>query len=102
MIVFYNLKKWAKSSDGFPARAQRWGYYGTDGQIGDIILKDDVWLGTGVMVSAGVHIGAGTIVATGNVVSADLPANVLAAGAPARVIRSLSSSEDRAEAIRAA
>ena len=61
----------------------------TDDQIGDIVLEDDVWLATGVTVSAGVTIGRGTIVAAGSVVTKDLPAFVLAAGAPAKVVRSL-------------
>jgi acetyltransferase-like isoleucine patch superfamily enzyme len=58
-------------------------------QCGDIILEPDVWLATGVTVSAGVRIGRGTVVAAGSVVTADLPPLVLAAGVPARVIRSL-------------
>lgn len=61
----------------------------TENQIGDIILEDDVWLATGVTISAGVRIGAGTVIAAGSVVTKDLPANVLAGGVPARVIRHL-------------
>ncbi len=61
----------------------------TDDQIGDIIIEDDVWLASNVTVSAGVTIGKGTIVAANSVVTRDLPAFVLAAGAPAIVKRSL-------------
>lgn len=61
----------------------------TEDQIGEIILERDVWLGTGVSVMAGVTIGQGAIVAAGSVVTRDLPANVLAGGVPARVIRHL-------------
>lgn len=63
----------------------------TDEQIGDIILEDDVWLGTGVSITAGVRIGRGTVVAMGSVVTNDLPPGVLAGGVPARVIRTLPS-----------
>jgi len=60
-----------------------------ESQVGDITLKDDVWLATGVKVMPGVTIGRGTIVAAGSVVTKDLPDYVLAAGAPARVIKSI-------------
>lgn len=66
----------------------------TEDQVGDIILEDDVWLATGVTVSAGVRIGRGTVVAAGSVVTKDLPAHVLAAGVPARVVRSLEGARD--------
>jgi acetyltransferase-like isoleucine patch superfamily enzyme len=67
-----------------------------DNQVGDIVLEDNVWLATGVTVSAGVHIGDGTIVASGSVVTKDLPANVLAGGVPAKIIRPLSGEDDLA------
>jgi len=60
-----------------------------DSQVGDIILEDDVWLATGVKVMPNVTIGRGTIVAAGSVVTKDLPSFVLAAGIPARVIKSI-------------
>ncbi len=71
------------------AAARAAGLPDTEDQIGDIVLEDDVWLATGVTVSAGVRIGRGTVVAAGSVVTSDLPAGVLAAGAPARVVRQL-------------
>lgn len=61
----------------------------TNDQVGDIILEDDVWLGTGVSVIAGVTIGRGTVVAAGSVVTRSLPPGVVAAGVPARVVRSI-------------
>lgn len=69
----------------------------SDDQVGPIILENDVWLATGVSVMAGVTIGQGTIVAAGSVVSKDLPAMVLAAGVPAKVIRKLTANTDRQE-----
>jgi maltose O-acetyltransferase len=55
-----------------------------------IEVGDNVWLGGGVIVCPGVTIGADTVVGAGAVVTRDLPPGVLAVGAPARVIRSLS------------
>jgi maltose O-acetyltransferase len=48
-----------------------------------------VWLGGGVIVCPGVTIGGNTVVGAGSVVTRDLPAGVVAAGNPCRVIRSL-------------
>lgn len=54
-----------------------------------ITLEDNVWLGGGVIVCPGVTIGENSVVGAGSVVTRDLPANVLAVGNPARVIREL-------------
>lgn len=54
-----------------------------------ITVGDNVWLGGGVIVCPGVSIGDNTVVGAGAVVVRDLPANVVAVGNPARVIRSL-------------
>ena len=54
-----------------------------------IVLEDDVWLGGGVIVCPGVTIGENTVVGAGSVVVRDLPADVVAVGNPARVLRSI-------------
>jgi maltose O-acetyltransferase len=54
-----------------------------------IAIGDNVWLGGGVVVCPGVTIGADTVVGAGSVVLQDIPAGVMAVGAPARVVRSL-------------
>ncbi|MEW6900246.1 hypothetical protein [Trueperella pyogenes] len=56
-----------------------------------------MWLGAGVMVAPGVTIGENTVVGAGSVVVRDLPANVVAAGVPARVLRGLPDDVDPAE-----
>ena len=52
-----------------------------------IVIGNNVWLGGGVIVCPGVTIGENTVVGAGAVVVKDLPANVIAVGNPARVIR---------------
>lgn len=54
-----------------------------------IVIEDNVWLGGGVIVCPGVRIGANTVVGAGSVVIRDLPADVVAVGSPARVVRPL-------------
>ncbi|WP_394275229.1 sugar O-acetyltransferase [Luteococcus sp.] len=54
-----------------------------------IIIGDNVWLGGGVIVLPGVTIGDNTVVGAGAIVSRSLPANVVALGQPARVVREL-------------
>ncbi|WP_240596607.1 sugar O-acetyltransferase [Rhodohalobacter barkolensis] len=54
-----------------------------------VTIEDDVWIGGGAIICPGVHIGAGTTIGAGSIVTRDIPANVLAAGNPCRVIRKL-------------
>jgi acetyltransferase-like isoleucine patch superfamily enzyme len=53
-----------------------------------IVLGDNVWLGTGAKVLDGVRIGSDVVVGANAVVNADLPDGAIAAGVPARVLRS--------------
>jgi maltose O-acetyltransferase len=67
----------------FEARASGW-------ELGaPITIEDGAWLGGGVIVLPGVTIGARTVVGAGAVVTKDLPADVLAVGNPARIVRTL-------------
>jgi len=54
-----------------------------------IVVGDNVWLGGGVIICPGVSIGANTVVGAGAIVTKDLPADVVAVGNPARVVRRL-------------
>lgn len=53
-----------------------------------IKIEDHVWIGTNVIILKGVTVGEGSIIAAGSVVTKDIPKNSLAAGIPARVIKS--------------
>jgi maltose O-acetyltransferase len=56
-----------------------------------VTIGDGVWLGGGAIVCPGLSIGENTVVGAGSVVTRSLPAGVLAAGNPCRVIRAVES-----------
>ena len=52
-----------------------------------IVIEDQVWIGMNVTVLRGVTIGKGAVVAAGSVVNKDVPPHCLAAGVPAKVVK---------------
>ena len=54
-----------------------------------ITVGDHVWIGAGATILPGVSIGARSTIGAGSVVNRSIPADVLAAGNPCRVIRTL-------------
>jgi len=54
-----------------------------------VTIGPDVWIGGGTVVCPGVVIGDGTTIGAGSVVVRDVPAGVVAAGNPCRVLRTL-------------
>ncbi|MBS9533978.1 sugar O-acetyltransferase [Mycobacterium sp. M1] len=75
--------------DDHDARRQGWE------SAAPIVIGDNVWLGAGVIVCPGVTIGDDAVVGAGSVVTRDVPAAVLAAGNPCRVIRATGSNRPR-------
>ena len=65
------------------------------GKTAPIILEKGVWIGDSAIVLKGVHIGENSIVAAGSVVSKSVPANVIVAGNPARIVKKLDPSRIR-------
>lgn len=63
-----------------------------------INVGKDCWIGAGAIILGGVTIGDGTTIGAGSVVTRDIPAGVLAAGNPCRVIRSASRKDEAANA----
>ena len=52
-----------------------------------ITVGDNVWIGMGAKILPGVNIGSNAVIAAGAVVTKDIPANKVAAGVPATVIK---------------
>ncbi len=58
-----------------------------------ITIGNNVWIGAQVCVLPGVTIGDDSVIGAGSVVTKDIPAGVLAAGNPCRVIREISEAD---------
>ena len=58
-----------------------------------IKVGDNCWMGANVSIMPGVTIGSGCVIAAGAVVTHDLPDHVLAAGVPAKIIKTINQDE---------
>jgi galactoside O-acetyltransferase len=65
----------------------------TDVKIATVRIENHAWLGFNVSVLAGVTIGEGAIVGACSLVTSSIPAWTIAAGNPARPLRSLTAAE---------
>ncbi|WP_203568113.1 sugar O-acetyltransferase [Aestuariimicrobium ganziense] len=55
-----------------------------------VTIGNDCWFGANVVVTPGVTIGDNCVIGAGSVVTSDIPANSIAVGVPARVVRQVS------------
>jgi acetyltransferase-like isoleucine patch superfamily enzyme len=60
-------------------------------KIGPVLIKRGAWLGQNVVVCPGVTIGAGAVIGANSVVTKSMPDYCVAAGAPARVVKTADS-----------
>ena len=58
-------------------------------KIAPVELGSRVWIGFGVTILKGVTVGDGAVIAARSVVTRNVPANVLVAGTPARIVRQI-------------
>ena len=63
-----------------------------------VTLEDNVWIGSGAVINPGVTIGRNSVIGAGSVVTKDIPADVVAAGVPCRVLRPIGE-QDRQNAL---
>ena len=56
-------------------------------------IGNRVWVGAATHINPGVTVGDSAIIGSGSVVTKDVPANVIAAGSPCRVLRTLTEND---------
>lgn len=61
-----------------------------------VSIGNDVWIGGGAIILPGVSIGTASVIGAGSVVTRSIPAGVLAAGNPCKVIRTLQTPDPEA------
>lgn len=59
-----------------------------DDVVKPVVIGNDVWIGRRVMIMPGVTVGDGCIIGAGAVVTKDIPPYSIAAGVPAKVVKS--------------
>lgn len=59
------------------------------GKTAPIILEKAVWIGDSAIICKGVRIGQNSVVGAGAVVTKDVPPNVVVAGNPARIVKTI-------------
>lgn len=59
------------------------------GEIGSVDIKENVWIGNNVTILKNVTIGKNSIIGAGSIVTKNIPDNVIAVGAPCKVIKEI-------------
>lgn len=65
------------------------------GGVAPVVIGDNVWIGSRSMILKGVSLGDNVVVGAMSVVTRSFPANVLIAGAPAKVVRALTAPDPK-------
>lgn len=76
---------------GHPIKPDMRKYMYTD----PVVIGDNCWIGASVTICPGVTIGENAVVGAGSVVTKDIPANVVAAGNPCRVLRQIDERDEK-------
>ena len=71
----------------YPFKVRLFGEEREAGSKGDIVIKDDVWIGQNAIICSGVTVGQGAVVAAGAVVTKDVEPYAIVGGNPAKFIK---------------
>jgi len=80
-VMFINDKFPRATSDSGDLQTEE------DWQVIPTVVKKGASIGSNATLMCGITIGEGAVIGAGSVVTADVPANTIAAGNPARIIR---------------
>lgn len=76
-----------KSISTFPFKTKVFGVPREAGSKGDIVVKDDAWIGEGAIICSGITIGQGAVIAAGSVVTKNVDSYAIVGGNPAKFIK---------------
>jgi acetyltransferase-like isoleucine patch superfamily enzyme len=88
--VMFGANAFVTDTDFHPLENANRRYSVEKAKTAPVEIGNNVFLGMNVLVLKGVTIGYNSVIAAGSIVTADIPKNVIAAGTPASVIRSIS------------
>lgn len=88
VMIAPNVSIYAAGHPVHPASRNSGYEYGAPVAIGS-----NVWIGGSVVILPGVTIGDGAVIGAGSVVTRDIPAGVIAAGNPCRVLRAITEAD---------
>lgn len=60
-----------------------------------VTIGNNVWIGGSVVINPGLTIGDNSVIGSGSVVTKDIPANVVAAGNPCKILREITDADKR-------
>lgn len=87
VVFILNADHQTSTISTYPFKVKYLGFSGESVSKGDIVIKDDVWIGYGAIILSGVNIGQGAVVAAGSVVTKNVPPYAIVGGNPAKIIK---------------
>jgi acetyltransferase-like isoleucine patch superfamily enzyme len=82
-------------TDFHPVAPENRRYSREDVAVAPVMIEENVFIGTDCLILKGVVIGANSVIGAGSVVTKSIPANVIAAGNPCRMVKPLAGESGR-------